>query len=78
MVTQVEPFIKEVDGELKIHEFEKHYITHCLKKEVENTENWVSTIDPSLKEAAEKIGGTYLRDIKAVLERVEAMPSTRW
>lgn len=74
------PFVKEIDGKLKIHEFEKHYITLLLKKEIEEIEKSTTKLkeDPSAKGLLEAVTTTYLGDLKAVLERVEAMPSAKW
>lgn len=77
-----DPFIKEEDGTLKIHEFEKHYITTLLRDEIEKVEEDNQRMKtqgpPYLRNAADAVERTYLRDLKAVLARVEAMPSTRW
>ena len=79
-----DPFVRVVDGEPKIHRFEKHYIEICLKKEIQNVELEVSKlkeytgpgIDP--KPIARAVERFYLRDLRKVLERVEAMPTTSW
>ena len=83
-----ESFVKEENGVLKIHRFEKHYITLLLEAEIEKVENEHKSLreDTSKPEkyhqmdlaAIEMVERTYLRDLKTVLERVEAMPSTRW
>ena len=77
-------FIREEDGQLKIHEFEKHYLTLCLKKEIEQVEDEVTKLKEysgpgvETRNIANALEDTYLRDLKVVLERVEAQPSSRW
>ena len=83
-----EPFVKSEDGVLKIHEFEKCYITLLVKAEIDRVEaehkklREDTTIEPKFKEMNERamraVEGLYLRDLKIVLKRVEAMPATRW
>jgi hypothetical protein len=71
-------FVREEEGILKIHEFEKHYITTCLKKEIERVEEDCKALEGPYPNLVDDVRKTYLYDLKTVLERVEAMPSTRW
>ena len=79
-----EAFVREKDGQIRIHEFEKHYLTLCLKKEIEKVEGEVTKLKEysgpgiTTSNIADAIECSYLRDLQVVLERVEAHPSGRW
>lgn len=71
-----EPIARVEDGIIKLHEFEKHHIVECLRKELVKaekmneefkTQGWTGT----------GLVGKYIIDLKAVLERVEATPTTK-
>lgn len=78
-------FIREENGVLKIHAFEKHYITLVLQERL-NAEQ--ATLDKALADKewmADPLSQgavvgfkRFIADLAITLKRVQAMPEIRW
>jgi len=77
-------FVREEEGVLKIHQFEKHHITLVLRDRIKVEEERierVQSVASSIEEAKQMGLGfaeQYVSELWVVLERVEAMPPTMW